>query len=164
MISDVWNILRYDLSHCPGRGRKRCLLEDQRGRGGRPPLRETGNLPRGVKSEYDYSTPVDKKKTLAPRVREKRGSQKVSSWWMMKETHCTPRPQDTGYVAGVVAPPTKVYFSRDEERQLMEGVRRFGRRWRHILSVYQFHKCRTALSLKDKYRSAQRLLEYHRDY
>lgn len=147
------------MSHCP-RGRKRCLLEDQRGRGGRPPLRERGNLPRGVKSEFDYSTPVDKKKTLAPRVREKRDGQKVSSQWMMKETHCTPRPQDTGAAVGVVAPPTKaVYFSREEEQQLMEGVRRFGRRWRHILSVYQFHQCRTALSLKDKYRYS-----LHRDY
>ena len=45
-----------------------------------------------------------------------------------------------------------VYFTREEERQLMEGVRRFGRRWRHILSVYQFHHSRTSVSLKDKYR------------
>ena len=54
-----------------------------------------------------------------------------------------------------VAPSNKVgvvYFSKEEERQLMEGVRRFGRRWRHILSAYQFHHSRTSVNLKDKYR------------
>lgn len=54
-------------------------------------------------------------------------------------------------------PPTgphrqRVPFTVSEGRWIEEGVGRFGRRWRHILTAYPFHPRRTAVDLKDKYR------------
>jgi len=46
----------------------------------------------------------------------------------------------------------RVPFSRQEEENLVAGVRKVGKRWRHILTAYRFHPSRTAVDLKDKYR------------
>ena len=93
----------------------------------RQPLRDRSNIPSGVGSEYNYSTPATEKNKMAA----ERASGKV------------------------VVPSSKVGvvpFSRQEVVQLMEGVRKFGRKWSHILSVYDFHHSRTGTSLKDKFR------------
>ena len=43
-------------------------------------------------------------------------------------------------------------FSKDEVRYLIDGVNIMGHRWKHILTSYPFHKDRSAMSLKDKYK------------
>ena len=45
----------------------------------------------------------------------------------------------------------RVAYTAAEERHLVEGVRRTGRRWIDILSDYEFHESRTAVDLKEKY-------------
>jgi len=47
---------------------------------------------------------------------------------------------------------TKVPFSEIETKNLLDGVKRFGKSWSVILSNYEFNN-RTATSLKDKYRN-----------
>lgn len=47
-------------------------------------------------------------------------------------------------------------WSKTEEENLMRGVSRLGHQWRHILSAYEFHHSRDAVSLKDKYRNLRK--------
>ena len=47
---------------------------------------------------------------------------------------------------------TRVPFSRQEEDDLIAGVRKLDKQWRHILAAYHFHPARTSVDLKDKYR------------
>jgi len=51
----------------------------------------------------------------------------------------------------------KVFFSEEEENYLREGVNTYGRgNWAVILNKYDFHKRRTPIDLKDKWRTMQR--------
>lgn len=51
-------------------------------------------------------------------------------------------------------------FSAAEEAQLLEGVRKHGAgKWKKILNSYSFHRKRTAVDLKDKYRNMLRARE-----
>ncbi|KAI0566073.1 MYB-related transcription factor [Gracilaria domingensis] len=51
-------------------------------------------------------------------------------------------------------------FSASEEAHLLEGVRKYGAgKWKKILTCYEFHRKRTAVDLKDKYRNIIRAQE-----
>lgn len=53
----------------------------------------------------------------------------------------------------------RLEYTEDEEENLLEGVRKRGRSWTQILATYQFHPSRTAVDLKDKYKSMMRSAE-----
>ena len=47
----------------------------------------------------------------------------------------------------------RLEYTEDEEHYLLEGLRKMGKCWTQILATYQFHPSRTAVDLKDKYKS-----------
>lgn len=48
----------------------------------------------------------------------------------------------------------RVPFSKDEVKYLMDGVKKYGKgNWSEILKNYPFHKKRSSVDLKDKYRN-----------
>jgi len=44
-------------------------------------------------------------------------------------------------------------FTLEEEDYVIQGVAKFGKRWRHVLSSFPFRSCRTVVDIKDKYRN-----------
>ena len=44
-------------------------------------------------------------------------------------------------------------FTLDEEDYVIQGVAKFGKRWRHVLSSFPFNSSRTVVDIKDKYRN-----------
>ena len=47
----------------------------------------------------------------------------------------------------------RLEYAEYEESNLMEGVRKMGKRWNQILLNYDFHPSRTKTDIKDKYKS-----------
>src|SRR6218665_631138 len=45
----------------------------------------------------------------------------------------------------------RVPYSQTEEENLIAGVDKFGNSWTQILCSYEFHPCRTAVDLKEKF-------------